>query len=72
MLAPAYRPSFVRRDEQLDQNAQVFGVEAGTNPNYPFANVAPPPSRPAIPANLACAVSSGIGFAVVDPRFLLR
>lgn len=28
--------SFVRRDLGFDQNRQVFGVEASTNPNYPF------------------------------------
>jgi hypothetical protein len=32
--------SFIRRDLGFDQNRQVYGVEAGVNPNYLFANVA--------------------------------
>lgn len=32
--------SFIRRELGFDQNRQVWGVEAGLNPNYPFANVA--------------------------------
>lgn len=31
--------SFIRRDLGYDQNAQAFGVEAGFNANYPYANV---------------------------------
>jgi len=31
--------SFIRRDLGFDNNRQVFGVEAGLNPNYPFLNV---------------------------------
>ncbi len=32
--------SFVRRELGFDQNRQVFGVEGGMNPNYPYVNLA--------------------------------
>jgi len=32
--------SFVRRALGFDQDRQVFGLEGGINPNYPYANVA--------------------------------
>lgn len=32
--------SFVRRELGFDQNRQVFGIEGGLNPNYPYANLA--------------------------------
>lgn len=31
--------TFVRRDEGFDQSSQAFGVEAGFDANYPYANV---------------------------------
>ncbi|MFZ5482137.1 MAG: hypothetical protein ACOZNI_35580 [Myxococcota bacterium] len=32
--------AYIRRNLGLDQNRQVFGVMAGTNPNYPFVHAA--------------------------------
>jgi len=43
-FTPAYgwrlpdHTSFIRRDLGFDQNRQVFGVEGGINPNYPYVN----------------------------------
>lgn len=63
--------SYVRRNLGFDENRQVFGVMAGTNPNYPFVNVAAfyqtaiwPGDTPAAFAEDGTVLSSDSGYGV--------